>query len=155
MPLFVFGWQFIIVVNYRQHELGLDHRWGNHWRFRPMRCRLDWLIVCLLNLIALPLIIWAWTCLALCSGSSMVAPAPIMGLPIGGAGESFHRCSPLPSPSVPTQPSSFEVGESLGDEKCHKLLKHYHKVRALLCVSRLHADMLLSDLVPARIALVA
>jgi hypothetical protein len=41
-----------------------------------------------------------------------------------------------------------------GDEKYHKLFKHYHEVRALLCASRLHADRLRGDLVATRAALV-
>ena len=84
----------------------------------------------------------------------MVALPPIMGLPTGGARESSHRRSPPPSPSVPAQLSGSEVGESSGDEKYRKLLKHYHEVRALLCASRLHADMLLGDLVATSAALV-
>jgi hypothetical protein len=48
------------------------------------------------------------------------------------------------------QPSASEVGESLGDEKYHKLLKHYNEVQALWCASRLHADMLCGDLVAVR-----
>ena len=84
----------------------------------------------------------------------MAVPPPIMGLPTGGAGESSRHRSPPPSPSIPAQPSGSKVGESLGDEKYHKLLKHYHEVQALLCVSRLHVDMLLGDLVAACAALV-
>ena len=84
----------------------------------------------------------------------MAAPPPIEGLPTGGAEESSHRHLPLLSLSVPAQPSGSEVGESLGDEKYRKLLKHYHEVRATLCVSRLHADMLRGDLVAVRAALV-
>ena len=57
-------------------------------------------------------------------------------------------------PICPCTASGFEVGESSSDEKYHKLLKHYHEVRALLCASRLHANMLLGDLVVARAALV-
>ena len=77
-----------------------------------------------------------------------------MGLSPDGARESSRRRLPPPSPSVPAQPSGSEVGKSLGDDKYHKVLKHYHKVRALLCASRLHADMLLGDLVAARVTLV-
>ena len=84
----------------------------------------------------------------------MVAPPPIMGLPTGGAGESSSRCSPSPSPYIPTQPSGSEVGESSGDEKYRKLLKHYHEVRAALCASRLHTNMLRGDLVAMLAALV-
>jgi hypothetical protein len=46
------------------------------------------------------------------------------------------------------------VGKSSGDEKYHKLLKHYHEVQALWYASRLHANMLCGDLVVARTALV-
>jgi hypothetical protein len=46
------------------------------------------------------------------------------------------------------------VGESSGDEKYRKLLKHYHEVRATLCESRLHANMLLGELEAAHAALV-
>jgi hypothetical protein len=56
--------------------------------------------------------------------------------------------------SILAQPSGSKVGESSGDEKYHKLLKHYHEVRALFCASRLHADMLRGDLVARRAALV-
>jgi len=84
----------------------------------------------------------------------MAAPPAIMGLPTGGAGESSHHRSPPPSPSVPTQPSGSKVCESSGNEKYCKLLKHYHEVRALLCESRLHADMLLDDLVAPHTTLV-
>ena len=73
--------------------------------------------------------------------------APIVGLPTGGAGESSHRHSLPPSPFVPAQPSSSKVGEFSGDKKYRKFLKHYHEVRAALCASRLHDDMLCSDLV--------
>ena len=84
----------------------------------------------------------------------MAAPPPVVGLPTGGAKES-SRCHLLPpSLSVPAQPSGSEVGESLGHEKYRKLLKHYHKVRAALCASRLHADMLRGDLVAVRTALI-
>ena len=81
-------------------------------------------------------------------------PPPVVGLSTGGAGESSLHCSPLSSPFVPVEPSGYEVGESSGDEKYRKLLKHYHEVRALLCVSRLHADMLRGDLVAAHAVLV-
>ena len=84
----------------------------------------------------------------------MAAAPPVVRLPTGGAKESSHRRSLPPSLFVPAQPSGFEVGESSGDEKYHKLLKHYHEVRATLCVSRLHADMLCGDLVAPRVALV-
>ena len=80
--------------------------------------------------------------------------APRRGASTGGAEESSRHRSPPPSPSVPTQSSSSKVGESSGDEKYRKLLKHYHKVRAALCASRLHADMLRSDLVAMRATLV-
>jgi excinuclease UvrABC nuclease subunit len=46
------------------------------------------------------------------------------------------------------------VGKSLGDKKYRKLLKHFHEIQALLCASRLDADMLLGELVAARVALV-
>jgi len=78
----------------------------------------------------------------------------IMGLPTGGVGESSCHHSPQSSPSVPAQRFGSKVGESSGDEKYHKLLKHYHEVRALFCASRLHADMLRGDLVAACAALV-
>ena len=84
----------------------------------------------------------------------MVAPPLVMGLPTGGAGESSRHRLPPPSSSVPAQPSSSKVGESSGNEKYRKLLKHYHEVQALLCESRLHVDMLRVDLVVACTALV-
>ena len=77
-----------------------------------------------------------------------------MGLTTSGAKESSHHRSLPPSPSVPALPSSSEVGECSGNKKYHKLLKHYHEVRAVLCASRLHADMLRGDLVAACAALV-
>ena len=77
-----------------------------------------------------------------------------MELPTGGARESSRRLLPPLSPSVPAQPSGSEVGESSSDKKYHKLLKHYHKAHELLCASRLHTDMLLSDLVAVHAALV-
>jgi hypothetical protein len=84
----------------------------------------------------------------------MVVFPPIVGLPTGGAKESSYRHSPPSSPSIPIKPFGSEVGQSSGDEKYHKLLKHYHKVRALLCASRLSANTLLGDLVATRAALV-
>jgi hypothetical protein len=84
----------------------------------------------------------------------MAAPPPIVGLPTGGAGELSHRCSPPSSPSIPAQPSGSEVGKSLGDKKYLLLSKHYHELRVMLCASRLHTDMLLSDLVAMCTALV-
>ena len=72
----------------------------------------------------------------------MAAAPPIVGLPTGGAGESSR------------QPSGSKVGESSGDKKYRKLFKHYHKVRAALCASRLHADMLQGDLVATRTTLI-
>jgi hypothetical protein len=84
----------------------------------------------------------------------MAVSPPIVGLPTSGAGDSSHHRLPPSSPSVPAQPSGSEVGESSGDKTYHKLLKHYHEIRALLCVSRLHADMLCHDLVAARATLV-
>ena len=84
----------------------------------------------------------------------MAAAPPVVRLPTGGAKESSHRRSLPSSLSVPAQPSGSEAGESSGDEKYHKLLKYYHEVQALLCVSRLHADMLHGDMVAARTALV-
>ena len=84
----------------------------------------------------------------------MAAPPPIMGLPTCGARESSHHRSSLLSLSAPAQPFGFEVGESSGDEKYRKLLKHYHEIRALLCASRLHVEMLRGDLVAMCAALV-
>jgi hypothetical protein len=84
----------------------------------------------------------------------MAALPLVVGLSTSGARELSHRRSPPPSPSIPTQPSGSEVGESSGDKKHHKLLKHFHEIQALLCVSRLDADMLLGDLVAAHVALV-
>jgi hypothetical protein len=84
----------------------------------------------------------------------MAASPPVVGLPTSGAGESSYRHSLPPSPSIPAQPFGSEVGKSLGDKKYCKLLKHYHEVQALLCASRLHADMLRGDLVAAHTALV-
>jgi hypothetical protein len=46
------------------------------------------------------------------------------------------------------------VGESSSDKKYHKLLKHYHKVQALWCASKLYANMMRGDLVATRVALV-
>ena len=84
----------------------------------------------------------------------MATRPPIVGLPTGGVGESSHRRSPPPSPPILAQPSSSEVGESSAYEKYHKFLKNYHEVRAVLCASRLHVDMLRGELVAARAALV-
>ena len=84
----------------------------------------------------------------------MEALPPVMGLPSDGASESSRRHSPSLSLSIPAQPSGSKVGESSGDGKYRKLLKHYHEVRAALCASRLHTDMLCGDLVVARTALV-
>ena len=89
----------------------------------------------------------------------MVAPPSVMGLPTSGAEESSCHRSPLLSPSVLAQPSSsivgksLEEGESSSDEKYRKLLKDYHEVRALLCSSRLDADMLHIDSVATHAAL--
>jgi hypothetical protein len=84
----------------------------------------------------------------------MAALPLIVGLPTSGAEELSYRRSPPPSPSIPTQPSGSEVGKSSGDKKYRKLLKHFHEIQALLCASRLDADMLLGELVAARVALV-
>ena len=84
----------------------------------------------------------------------MAMPPTIMGLPTGGARESSRRRSPPLSPSIPPQPTGSELGKSSGDQNYHKLLKHYHEVRAVLCASRLHTDMLRGDLVVAHATLV-
>ena len=82
----------------------------------------------------------------------MKAPSPVMGLPPVVAGESSHRCSPLPSSCVLAQPSGSEVGESSeehessNDVDYHQLLKDYSKIQPLLSSSRLNTEMLRGEL---------
>ena len=79
----------------------------------------------------------------------MAAPSLILGLSPGGAGESSSHRLPSLSPSVPAQPSGFELGESLEEHKSlddvdyHQLLKDYHEVQAVLSSARLNVEMLL------------
>ena len=75
-----------------------------------------------------------------------------MGLSPGGAAESSYRRLPPPSPSVPTQPSSSEVGESSeehessNDVEYHQLLKDYRDVQADLSLTRLNTETLHGEL---------
>jgi hypothetical protein len=91
----------------------------------------------------------------------MVAPFQVMGLSPGGAGESSRRCLPLPSPSVPTQPSGSKVGESseeresTDDINYHQLLKDYRQAQADLSSTKLNAEMMYGELDDARDALQA
>ena len=80
-----------------------------------------------------------------------MVPSPVVGLSPGGAGESSRHRLPPPSPCVPTQPSSSEVGksseecESLDDVEYHQLLKDYHEAEADLSSTRLNVEMLRAE----------
>ena len=84
-----------------------------------------------------------------------------MGISSSGAGESSRCRLPLPSPSVPAQPSSFEVSES--SEECessdnveyHQLVKDDCEVQEFFSSARLNAEMLCSEQDAARDALQA
>ena len=82
----------------------------------------------------------------------MAVPSLVMGLSPSGARESSRRHLPPLSPSVPAQPSSSKVDESLEEcesldiVECHQLLKDYHEVQAVLSSTRLNAEMLCSEL---------
>jgi hypothetical protein len=86
----------------------------------------------------------------------MATPSLVMALSPGGAGESSCRRLPLPSLSVPTQPSSSEVGESseeresLDDVEYHQLLKDYHEAQVDLSSTKLNAEMLRAEVHAAR-----
>ena len=89
----------------------------------------------------------------------MAAPSPVMGLSPGGARESSHRRLPPPSPSIPAQPSSSEVGKSSEEHESsdnigyHQLLKDYHEVQEGLTSTKLNAEMLRTELDVTRDAL--
>ena len=91
----------------------------------------------------------------------MAAPSPVVGLSPGGVGETSRRRLPPPSPSVPAQPSSSEVGEwskeheSSDDVEYHQLLNDYHEAQADLSSTRLNVEMLHGELDDARDALQA
>ena len=69
-----------------------------------------------------------------------------------GDGDLSHRRLPPPSPSVPAQPSSSEVGESSkeressDDVEYHQLLKDYCEVQADLSLIRLNTETLRGEL---------
>ena len=91
----------------------------------------------------------------------MAAPSLVMGLSLGGAGESSHHDLLLSSQSVPAQPSSSKVGESSEERESsdnveyHQLLKDYHEVQVDLSSTRLNVEMLRGELDAARDALQA
>jgi uncharacterized protein YqgQ len=82
----------------------------------------------------------------------MAVPSPVMGLSSSGAGESSRHLLLPPSPSVPTQPSGYEVGESSKEHESsddvdyRQLLKDYRGVQAALSSTRLNAEMLRGEL---------
>jgi hypothetical protein len=86
---------------------------------------------------------------------------PSHGASPSGIKESSHRHLPLPSPSIPIQPSSSKVGqsseehESSDDVDYLQLLKDYCKVQAFVSSTRLKAEILHSELDVARDALEA
>jgi hypothetical protein len=89
----------------------------------------------------------------------MAVPSVVVGLSLGGAEELSHHRLPSLSPSVPAQPSSSEVGESLeereslDDVEYHQLLKDYHEAQADLSSTRLNVEMLRAEVDAARDAL--
>jgi hypothetical protein len=82
----------------------------------------------------------------------MAVPSPVLGYSPGGAGESYCRRLPPPSPSIPAQPSSSKMGESseehesVDDIDCYQLFKDYCNVQAVLSVTRLNVEMLRNEL---------
>ena len=91
----------------------------------------------------------------------MAVPSQVMGLSLGGAGESSHHDLLPSSQSVPAQPSSSKVGESSEDHESldnvedHQLLKDYREVQADLSSTRLNAETLRDELDAARDAVQA
>ena len=84
-----------------------------------------------------------------------------MGLSLSGAGESSHRRLPPSSLSIPSQPSGFEVGESLEERESSddvnycQLMKDYREAQADLSLTSLNTEMLRGELDAARDALQA
>jgi hypothetical protein len=89
----------------------------------------------------------------------MAVPSEVMGLSLGGAKELSHHRLPSLSLSVPAQPSSSKVGESLeereslDDIEYHQLLKDYHEAQVDLSSTRLNIEMLRAEVDTARDAL--
>jgi len=89
----------------------------------------------------------------------MASPFPVVGLSPGGAREPSHRRLPPLSPTIPTQPSGSEVGESSkeressDDVEYHQLLKDYGEAQVDFSSTRLNAKMLPGELDATRDAL--